>query len=79
MNERALQAYEDWRARYRAGRPCPGLVALQGRGLLAALCAACPRALASAPPTPPPRGRHEAALVGVVATLLRNLTLTENR
>ena len=76
MSARALSAYEDWRARFRAGRPCPGLAALQRGGLLAALRAACP--------APPPRrtpargparpgGEHEAALVCAVAALLRRL------
>ena len=78
MNDRALKIYEDWRARYRAGRACPGLVSLQGRGLLAALRTACPRLLPPAPPVSPPRGRHDAALVGAVAALLRSLPLTEN-
>ena len=79
MNDRALKTYEDWRARYRAGRPCPGLVTLHRRGLLAALRTACPRSLPPAPPTSAPRGRHEAALVGMVAALLRSLPVTENR
>ena len=42
MSARALHVYEDWRARFAAGRPCPGLAALQRRGLLEALRAAGP-------------------------------------
>ena len=76
MNDPALQAYEDWRARFLAGQPCPGLAALRQRGMLAALRAACPR-----PPLPPPapaadtqtQDRHPAELVCVLASMLRNL------
>lgn len=78
MNDCALNTYEDWRARYRAGRPCPGLVTLQAKGLLTALRTACPRSLPPAPPSSAPRARHDAALVGVVAALLRSLPVTEN-
>ena len=69
MSARALSAYEDWRASYRAGRPCPGLAALRRGGLLEALRAACPPPMAP----PPTGGRHEAALVCAVAAVLRRL------
>ena len=78
MSARALHVYEDWRARFAAGRPCPGLAALQRRGLLEALRAAGPGptaaqtpARAAAPAAAP--GPRRAALVGAVAALLRSL------
>ena len=78
VSARALHVYEDWRARFAAGRPCPGLAALQRRGLLEALRAAGPGptaaqtpARAVAPAAAP--GPRRAALVGAVAALLRSL------
>ena len=50
MSARALHVYEDWRARFAAGRPCPGLAALQRRGLLEALRAAGPGPTAAQTP-----------------------------
>lgn len=76
MNDPALQAYEDWRARFLAGQPCPGLAALRQRGMLAALRAACPRpAVSRSAPAADPRtdGRYPAELVSTLASMLRNL------
>ena len=70
LPDRAAQVYEDWRARFAAGRHCPGLAALRRLGMLAALAAA-PRPAASSRASG--RRPSPAAMAFAAAALLRRL------